>query len=96
MTLKIEAIISDETLEKIAIRASEISSENQKKSEADLIVKQETKKYYTISEMSAMTSVSENTIARHIRQGHLKAHKPGKNYLISKENINLYLNSNNE
>ena len=42
-----------------------------------------------------MTGLKKQTITRHIRHGLLKASKPGKNYLISKEDINEYLNRNN-
>jgi excisionase family DNA binding protein len=90
--ITIIATISAETMEIIAQRASAINNEKLKLK----IVEEDKKLFFTVLETSTMLGISEKTLTRHIRKGLLEANKPGKNYVISKENINKYLNPNND
>ncbi len=92
--LIIEAVISAETLEKIAQRASEINADkNVKQKVSDAV--SVTKQWYTVLEMEELTGIKEASITRHIRAGLIEATRPGKSYLISIDSINEYLNRNN-
>jgi|AntDeeMinimDraft_6_1070357.scaffolds.fasta_scaffold35358_2 excisionase family DNA binding protein len=90
--ITIIATLSAETIEIIAQRASAINNEKLQSKPNEKYKKI----FFTVIETSKMIGVSEQTLTRHIRSGLLQASKPGKNYLISKENINLYLNINND
>lgn len=87
--INIIATISAETMEFIAQRASDINNEKIKTKK----IEEDKKLFFTVLETSEMLGISENTLTRHIRKGLLEANKPGKNYVISKANINKYLNN---
>jgi excisionase family DNA binding protein len=90
--ITIIATLSAETIEIIAQRASAINNEKLKSKPKE----KDKKLFFTVIETSEMIGVSEQTLTRHIRRGLLQANKPGKNYLISMENINKYLYLKNE
>lgn len=48
-------------------------------------------KYYTVAEAAAVCRVSVFTLRQWIKDGKIKATKPGKSYLISEENLTTYL-----
>ncbi len=89
--ITITATLSADTIELIAKRANEINNENFQATNKET----GKKLFFSVLETSEMIGVSEQTLTRHIRSGLLQASKPGKNYLISQENINQYLNRNN-
>lgn len=50
--------------------------------------------YYTPKEISTKLSVSYRTVLREINSGKLSATRFGNSYLVSKENLEIYLNNN--
>jgi excisionase family DNA binding protein len=90
--ITIIATLSAETIEIIAQRASAINNEKLQSKPKE----KDKKLFFTVIETSEMIGVSEQTLTRHIRRGLLQANKPGKNYLISMENINKYLYLKND
>lgn len=49
------------------------------------------KKLYTIEEVVEISRLHLNTVYRHIQAGKLKAHKVGKQWRITKEDLEKYL-----
>ena len=47
---------------------------------------------YTLSEISGLLSVTEQSIRKYIKDGLLKARKIGGKWMISEENLKQYLN----
>jgi excisionase family DNA binding protein len=47
--------------------------------------------YYTLDEVAVMLKVVYLTVYRWVRAGKLKAYKVGKQYRISKEQLDLFL-----
>ncbi len=47
--------------------------------------------YYTLDEVAAMLKVVYLTVYRWVKAGKLKAYKVGKQYRISKEQLDLFL-----
>lgn len=47
--------------------------------------------YYTLDEVAVMLKVVYLTVYRWVRDGKLKAYKVGKQYRISKEQLDLFL-----
>ena len=47
--------------------------------------------YYTLDEVSVMLKVVYLTVYRWVRTGKLKAYKVGKQYRISKEQLDLFV-----
>lgn len=50
--------------------------------------------YYTLDEVAVMLKVVYLTVYRWVRAGKLKAYKVGKQYRISKEQLDLFLELN--
>jgi excisionase family DNA binding protein len=46
---------------------------------------------FTVAEVANITKKHQNTILNHIKQGILKATRPGGSYIISKEALENYL-----
>ncbi|EKD94460.1 MAG: hypothetical protein ACD_26C00036G0005 [uncultured bacterium] len=49
--------------------------------------------FYLVDELAEKLRVSSMTIYRYIKAGKIKAHKIGKEFRISKEEFNIFLNS---
>ncbi len=50
--------------------------------------------FYTTKEASEQLLVGKETIRRYIRSGQLKAYKVNRHYLISKDSVNEFIQSN--
>lgn len=50
------------------------------------------KLYYSIDELAKLLGKHRNTILRWIKAEELKAHKPKKEYIISRKDIDTFLN----
>lgn len=53
---------------------------------------QEQKEFYLVEELAEKLRVSNMTIYRYIKESKLQAHKIGKEFRISKEDYNNFLN----
>jgi len=54
-------------------------------------VKYGSKELYSIPELSKILPISDWTIREYLRKGKLKGHKIGKNWYVSKENLEAFL-----
>ena len=50
-------------------------------------------KYYDVPELVAIMKVSKYTIQRWAREGRLRAHKIGRKYMVSSEDLRRYIES---
>ena len=51
------------------------------------------KRYYTVKEAAACSSLGVSTIRLHIRRRRLRAHRAGRRILIKRSDLDLYLQS---
>lgn len=51
--------------------------------------------YYTLPELATILGITYQTVARHVREGKLKASKPGKNYIVNQHQVDQYLAQTN-
>lgn len=72
--------LSDEDIDRISAKV------------AEKILKSQDKEYYTIQEVAETTRSHKQTIYRHIREGLLTATKNGRDYIVSKDNLEKYIN----
>ena len=49
------------------------------------------KKLYSIRELAKILPVTPLTIRKYIREGKIKGHKIGKNWYVTKENLEVFL-----
>lgn len=52
------------------------------------------KNYLTVDEVRTITHLSNDTIRKHIRNGILKAYKVGNRYLVAKQDLEIFIESN--
>lgn len=88
--IKVEAILSAKDVRRIAKLAVEMIDEKKKEPEKAIV-----KEAFTLDQIEASYNISTQTLARHIRNGLLKAKKPGKSYIVYRADLDNYLNSNN-
>lgn len=79
--------ISTESINEIALKVAKI---NAKAKEEKVKVNRISETFFTIKEVSEMLKLEPQTIRVHIRKGILTAHKTGKSWIISQENLNKY------
>lgn len=89
--ITVECTITPKDLRKIAVMAAEIVNDKRKVPQE----KQE-KIAFSVSEIEDLYSIDARTITRHIRQGLLKAGKPGKSYVVYKTDLETYLKTNSK
>jgi excisionase family DNA binding protein len=87
----VEAKISPKAMKKIAQMAVTLMEEK-----INLPKEKETKLGYSLNELEDLYGIKTQTLARHVRDGLLKAHKPGKSYIVKKEDFLTYLKSNSD
>jgi|TARA_Y100000310_G_C20704425_1_gene834094 excisionase family DNA binding protein len=88
--MEITVKLTDESITQLAQKMLEINKNAVKQPE----IKEVSKEYYTTKEAADLLKVSKQTIQNHILKGLLKASKPGKSYIISKKQLEDYVNNN--
>ncbi len=87
--ITVEAKITSKSMKKIAEMAVAMIEQKVKIPPA-----KEVKKGYSLNELEDLYNIKALTLARHIRDGLLKASKPGKSYVVLKEDFETYLKQN--
>lgn len=87
MGIKVEVELSENAIEEIVKRVK--AKDNKKPNKAVTPLKT-----YTLSEVAKILKVGNTTVVRHIKNGLIKATKPGQSYIITHENLTQYLNNN--
>lgn len=88
--MEIKVTLTEESMAQLAKKMLEINQGAVKHTE----IKEVSKEYYTTKEAAKLLKVSKQTIQNHILKGLLKASKPGKSYIISKKQLEDYVNNN--
>ena len=56
-----------------------------------VVIKVDKKKLYSVKELTSILHLTPLTICEYFRKGKLKGHKIGKNWYVSKENLDKFL-----
>lgn len=56
-----------------------------------MIIKVDRKKLYSVKELTSILHITALTICEYFRKGKIKGHKIGKNWYVSKENLEVFL-----
>lgn len=88
--MEVTVSLTRESIEKIAKKVAYINAKAKEEKENRSRVAET---FFTIKEVSDMLKLEPQTIRVHIRKGILKAHKTGKAWIVSQENLNKYTNN---
>ncbi len=56
-----------------------------------MVIKVDKKKLYSVKELTSILHLTPLTICEYFRKGKLKGHKIGKNWYVSKEDLEVFL-----
>ena len=88
--MELTVSLSRESIEKIA---QKVASINAQAKEAKIKEVRKTTTFFTVVEVAEMLKKEPQTIRDHIRKKILVAHKTGKSWTVSQENLNKYTNN---
>jgi len=56
-----------------------------------MVIEVDKKKLYSVKELTSILHITPLTICEYFRKGKIKGHKIGKNWYVSKENLDIFL-----